>query len=201
MRVLVLSPHGDLISDTIEAADGVYDWRSPDCEVSDWPDSDWVVSFGYRKIIPHHTIERFQGQIINIHGSLLPHNKGADPNFWSWFNDTRKGVTIHRIADALDGGEILAQVELLGFEFRTVNGDYSLKTTYDDLLIAASGLFARTWPDIIKGTIEPIKPAECNGSYHRSADKDKFMRFLSGGWYTPINEVQELGQIYRGDHD
>ena len=201
MRVLVLSPHGDLISDTIEAADGVYDWRSPDCEVSDWPDSDWVVSFGYRKIIPHHTIERFQGQIINIHGSLLPHNKGADPNFWSWFNDTPKGVTIHRVADAIDGGEHLAQIELSRLDFRAVDGNFTLRTTYDDLLVAASGLFARQWPNIIKGEIPERGKAGSKGSYHRSTDKDKFMRLLTNQWNTPVNEVEELGQIYRGDHD
>jgi methionyl-tRNA formyltransferase len=188
-----------LINDTIEANGGTWDWRAENCEVSDWPDSDWVVSFGYRKIIPHYTIERFQGQIINIHGSLLPCNKGANPNFWSWFNGTPKGVTIHRVTDAIDGGEILAQIELSRLDFRTVDNDYTLKTTYDDLLIAASGLFARKWPSIIKGNIEPVQTRELTGSYHRSSDKDKFMRYLSGNWHTPINEVEELGRIYRGE--
>jgi len=194
-----LSPYGDLVSDAIEANDGVYDWRPATCEVSDWPDSDWVVSFGYRKIIPHSTIERFQGQIINIHGACLPWNKGADPNFWSWFDDTSKGVTIHRVADAIDGGEILAQEVTNTFNFRTEVP--TLRTSYDDLLVAACGLFAHAWPKILSGQTTFTPYDNSKGSYHRASDKEKFMRYLTAGWNTSVYEVMDLGRIYRGKHD
>lgn len=195
-QVLVLSQYSDLIRGTIEASGCDYLWRSPDVEVSDWPDSDWVVSFGYRKIIPSATIERFQGRIINIHISLLPLNKGSDPNFWSWFDDTLKGVTIHRVSDSLDGGEILAQREMPNNEFRGFPP--TLASAHTDLLVAAAGLFDRKWRHIMYGRIILPVTRNIEGSYHRSSDKSRFLDRLPLGWLSPVTEVQKLGLIYRG---
>ncbi len=49
---------------------------------------------------------------FNIHTSKLPKNRGMMPNFWSFFNfesDTTSAVTIHKMNETLDDGEILLQ--------------------------------------------------------------------------------------------
>jgi methionyl-tRNA formyltransferase len=49
---------------------------------------------------------------INIHTSKLPKNRGMMPNFWSLYNfelDTTSAVTIHKMNETLDDGEILLQ--------------------------------------------------------------------------------------------
>jgi methionyl-tRNA formyltransferase len=47
---------------------------------------------------------------INIHPSLLPNYRGAPPIFWMHYNrDLNGGVSIHRIDEGADIGEILAQ--------------------------------------------------------------------------------------------
>lgn len=47
---------------------------------------------------------------INIHPSLLPQYRGINPWFWIYFNMERKsGVTIHKIDEKEDHGEIIAQ--------------------------------------------------------------------------------------------
>ena len=55
------------------------------------------VSYRYRKIIRQDIIDYFEGKLINMHIAFLPWNKGADPNLWSYIDNTPKGVTIHRI--------------------------------------------------------------------------------------------------------
>jgi len=49
---------------------------------------------------------------FNIHTSKLPKNRGMMPNFWSLYNyenDNTSAVTIHKMNEALDDGEILLQ--------------------------------------------------------------------------------------------
>lgn len=197
MKVLILSPYADLIDETVERHDHIPIVRSETMEVSDWPEADWVVSFGYRKIIQGHTIEKFRGRIINIHLSLLPYNRGADPNFWSWFDGTPKGVTIHRVAPGIDTGDILVQRELHDGAASEFRPPYTLETTYMDLLVAASGLFKKYWDVISKEKVKG-KPPTGNWSYHTSREKDKFFNRLPLGWATPVHDISKLGAIYWG---
>jgi methionyl-tRNA formyltransferase len=47
---------------------------------------------------------------LNVHPSLLPHNRGPDPLFWTfWRGDEATGVTIHLMDKRFDTGPILAQ--------------------------------------------------------------------------------------------
>jgi len=196
MHVLILSPYGDLLEDTVTASGHHAIIRPETLEVSDWPSADWVVSFGYRKIIQSHTIEKFKGRIINIHCSLLPWNRGAHPNFWSWFDGTSKGVSIHRVDEGIDTGEILARGIIDDMDFRY---PASLQSTYNDLLIAAAGLFKRNWPEIVSGRIQPQTHLTGKGSYHTVSDIDKFKRFMPYGWEgTSVSDVVALGKLYRG---
>lgn len=64
----------------------------------------------YGKIIPQSVLDMFNGQIFNIHPSLLPKYRGASPlqqQILDAVVDT--GVTIIQIDDQMDHGPILAQ--------------------------------------------------------------------------------------------
>lgn len=205
MNVLILSPHGDILDEAIVKAGGVPFNRSATLEVSDWPRcAEWVVSFGYRKIIPKHIIEQYRGRIINIHMSMLPWNRGAHPNFWAWFDDTPHGVSIHRISEDLDKGEILAQRKVSYLDFRYGRDDATLRSTYEDLIVAAVGLFDRSWPKIVDGSITPYRGGDFTGSYHSSIQIDRFRRFLgypglADIWNTKVADVVDLGALYRDE--
>ena len=69
---------------------------------------DLIISFGYRHIIPNEAINDYC-PIINLHISFLPFNRGSHPNFWSHFDDTPSGVTIHLIDKGIDTGKYLYQ--------------------------------------------------------------------------------------------
>ena len=47
--------------------------------------------------------------IVNLHISYLPWNRGAHPNFWSFFDATPTGVSIHLIDKGIDTGPIIVQ--------------------------------------------------------------------------------------------
>jgi len=196
MRVLILSGSPDLIEDTVVASGCDPVVRMPDLEVSDWPKNvDWVISFGYRKIVPAAVLKKFEGRVINLHNSLLPFNKGAHPNFWSWWDKTPKGVSIHKMTDSLDGGQVLCRHIVAEFDFRPTK---TLKSTYDDLMVAASGLFKRNWIRILSNDIVPPAAYEHVGTYHRVKDLDPFFRLLPRGWDTDVTHVEDMGDLYRG---
>ncbi|WP_438978893.1 formyltransferase family protein [Polynucleobacter sp.] len=46
---------------------------------------------------------------INTHPSLLPLNRGKNPNFWTLVNGDPYGVTIHKVTMNIDDGNIMAQ--------------------------------------------------------------------------------------------
>jgi methionyl-tRNA formyltransferase len=56
--------------------------------------SDFILSFGLRKIISENIIKKLKKPIFNIHLSYLPFNRGAHPNFWSFIENTPAGVSI-----------------------------------------------------------------------------------------------------------
>ena len=68
-----------------------------------------IVSYNYKHIIQPEIIVLMNGRLVNLHISYLPWNKGSDPNFWSFIDNTPKGVTIHKIDNHLDTGAILYQ--------------------------------------------------------------------------------------------
>ena len=64
--------------------------------------ADLIISFGYKKIIKKKILEFVKRPIINLHISFLPYNRGSHPNYWSFINNTPKGVTIHEIDHEID---------------------------------------------------------------------------------------------------
>ncbi len=149
----------------------------------------WAIVFGYRHIIKKPVIDYLEGKIINLHISLLPWNRGADPNLWSFLENTPKGVTIHYIDEGLDTGDIIAQKELF---FN--NKDHTLATTYSILKQEIIDLFKAEWPNIRQSKAKRL-PQGPGGSFHFIKDKKKYEHLLAEkGWDTPINSL--IGKAY-----
>lgn len=71
---------------------------------------DLVVSWFWTRRIPRAVIALAPLGGINVHPSLLPRHRGADPYFWTLRRrDARTGVTVHRIEERYDTGAILLQ--------------------------------------------------------------------------------------------
>ena len=86
---------------------------------------DLIISFTYRFHIHKSIVTAVNGNAVNLHISYLPWNKGADPNIWSWIDDTPKGVSIHFISDEIDGGDIISQrIVPLYTEEETLSSSY-----------------------------------------------------------------------------
>jgi methionyl-tRNA formyltransferase len=144
----------------------------------------FAVSYRYQHIVKRPVIEYLSGRVINLHISLLPWNRGADPNLWSFLEDTPKGVTIHYIDEGLDTGDIIAQKEIV-FD----SPGETLATTYEKLNANLIELFKQEWQHISTGEA-PRRKQPLHGSFHRTRDKEKFLHLLAEkGWHTPVDQL------------
>ena len=65
---------------------------------------------GFMKILSKEFIKKFNGQIINIHPSLLPKYKGLNTHSKAIKNkDKITGCTVHYVTSKLDSGKIILQ--------------------------------------------------------------------------------------------
>ncbi len=143
----------------------------------------FVVSFNYKHIVPAEVLEYMKGRIVNLHTSYLPYNKGAAPNFFSFYDETKKGVTIHEMAAGLDEGAILLQKEV---PMKAEEETFS--TSYDKLMIAMSELFFEHWEDLKKGEIKAVEQTEA-GTYHTSKELANLRNVTSFTWDENIAQV------------
>lgn len=146
----------------------------------------WIISYGYRHIISPDILNTFPHRVINLHLSYLPWNRGAHPNFWSIYEGTPSGVTIHEIDPGLDTGPILVQ--------RMVEFDWSrdtLQTSYDKLRQSIEELFIESWPAISEGRMVAT-PQKGSGSTHRKRELESIFGRLPRGWATSISELRLL---------
>ncbi len=107
---------------------------------------DVIISYGYKKIINKKIIDEINHPIINLHISYLPFNRGSHPNYWSFINNTLKGVTIHEMNKYIDAGDIIFQKKI---KFN-INKKTTFKDTYKILNLEIEKLFIKNYRKIIK---------------------------------------------------
>ena len=96
--------------------------------------ADLYIIYAYGKMLPSNIISLPKYGVINIHCSLLPKWRGAAPIQRALMNNDRKtGVTMFRVNDNLDTGEIIST-----YEYDIINDDntLSLQAKLTDLAIS-----------------------------------------------------------------
>ncbi len=109
---------------------------------------DLLVVVAYGQYIPTRVIRLARHEAINLHPSLLPKYRGSAPIQWAIANgDTETGVSIIRLAQKMDAGDILRQ------EPHPIDDDDTSATLHDKLARFGARLLLRTIDDIRNGTV------------------------------------------------
>ena len=136
----------------------------------------FIVSFNYRHLVSGEILKAMEGKVINLHTSYLPYNRGSSPNFFSFFEDTPKGVTIHQMSEGLDEGDILCRKEIFIDENKE-----SFASSYDRLLAEIKELFKENWCAIKEGKIKLYKQ-EGEGTCHRMKELEAIREEMPFEW-------------------
>jgi methionyl-tRNA formyltransferase len=135
--------------------------------------SDFILSFGFRKIINENFIKKIKKPIFNIHLSYLPFNRGAHPNFWSFIEKTPAGVSIHKIDKGIDTGNIILRKKIY-FNIN-LNKFSTFQKTYNYLFLEAEKLFKKNFDKIYNKKYKKILN-NSKGTFHYKKDLPKWMK-------------------------
>lgn len=148
---------------------------------------DLIVSHSYRHILKRDVLAAAPDRFINLHISLLPYNRGADPNLWSFIDETPKGVSIHLIDEGIDTGALLLQREVSFDE-----DSETLGSSYATLQQTIGELFMENWPSLRDGRIA-LRAQSGAGTFHRATEFAALKDSLLGndGWNVPIPVLRQ----------
>jgi methionyl-tRNA formyltransferase len=149
--------------------------------------SDFILSFGFRKIISENIIKKLKKPIFNIHLSYLPFNRGAHPNFWSFIENTPAGVSIHKIDKGIDTGNVIFRKKIY---FNTSLNKFStFKKTYNFLFLEAEKLFKKNFNKIYNKKYKKIL-SNHKGTFHYKKDLPKWVK----NWDINISLAKKLSE-------
>lgn len=114
--------------------------------------ADLVITAAFGQILPKELLEAPKYGCINVHASLLPELRGGAPIHYSIIQGKEKtGITIMYMAEKLDAGDILTQVEV------AITEEDNVGTLHDKLSVAGAKLLSDTLPKLINNELTPIK--------------------------------------------
>jgi methionyl-tRNA formyltransferase len=88
---------------------------------------------------------------FNLHGSILPHYRGAAPLNWAVINgDKESGVSTFLLKHEIDTGNIIFQEKV------EIGPDETVGELHDKLMIIGSELVVRTVDALAEGAVKPI---------------------------------------------
>jgi methionyl-tRNA formyltransferase len=116
------------------------------------------------KIIRQPLISLPRRGMINTHPSLLPYGRGKHYNFWSIIDRVPFGVSLHRVDEGIDSGDIVAQAEL-PYDWEDTGG-----LLYRKAAEAMLRLVQETYPGLRNLDFETRPQNLAAGTFHRSSE-------------------------------
>ena len=146
-------------------------------------DYDLIICYGYKYILDKSIIKSINCPIFNLHISYLPFNRGAHPNFWSFYDKTPSGVTIHLIDEGIDTGPIVYQ-KYVYFD----KNEVTFQETYKRLIKEIEQLFIKNISNILSSAWTSF-PQKGIGTKHYVKDLPKNF----SGWKSNVfDEIKKL---------
>lgn len=149
------------------------------------PDIIVVAAFG--QIIPKEILMLPKYGCINIHASLLPKYRGAAPIQQAVIDGEKEsGVTIMKMGEGLDTGDMIAKVVV------PITGEETGGSLFDKLSVAGAELLVKTLPSIFDGTaVYEKQPEESPTPYAAMITKKM-------GLLDFTKSAEELERLVRG---
>jgi methionyl-tRNA formyltransferase len=109
---------------------------------------DLIITAAFGQILPKELLQAPIHGCINVHASLLPELRGGAPIHYAILQGKKKtGITIMYMAEKLDAGDIITQVEV------PITEEDNLGTLHDKLSEAGAKLLAETLPLLLEGKL------------------------------------------------
>lgn len=146
-------------------------------------EADMIVVVAFGQMLPKAVLDKPRYGCINVHASLLPRYRGAAPIQWAIIDGEEKtGVTIMKMDEGLDTGDMIAKTEVL------LDTEETGGSLHDKLSLAGARLFVQTMQDIENGTASYEKQGDSPSHYAKMLSK----QLGNIDWNRPAVEIERL---------
>ena len=144
---------------------------------------DVIFSFYYRNLLSDDILNLAPKGAFNLHGSLLPKYRGRAPLNWVLVNGEKEtGVTLHRMTNRADAGDIVAQQTVA-----IADSDVAL-SLHRKLCVASQTLLGDALPKIRSGQTQERAQNDAEATYvGRRTPEDGRLT-----WEKPAQELHNL---------
>jgi len=144
---------------------------------------DLVVVAAFGQILPKAVIDFPPQGCLNIHPSLLPAYRGAAPIHWSIIRGEKQtGVTIMRMDEGMDSGDILAQ------EPTPIGAEETYGELHDRLALQGAALLVKTIDGLASGTVQRQKQDSSRVTFAPRLKRETGKIV----WHNPVDETVNL---------
>jgi len=128
---------------------------------------DVIVVAAYGQLLPPAILELPPQGCVNVHASLLPKYRGAAPIQWAILNDeSQTGVSIMKLAEKLDAGDILAQ------RATPIAPEDTAATLHERLARMGAQLLVETLKECVNNTLAARPQNEAEATFARKISKE-----------------------------
>ena len=151
-----------------------------------------IICFGYRHVLDKKVLSNCKN-VINLHPSYLPFNKGAHPNFWSFADNTPSGVTIHKIDEGIDTGPIILQ-KLIDFDLMKNKKNLTFEVTYKRLINEIENIFIKNIKILVNNDYQSnIQIGK--GSFHHTSQLPKVLKSWNQNIFKTITNYDKQKKL------
>lgn len=153
-------------------------------QLTEWaPDVIIVAAFG--QILRRNVLELPRYGCINVHASLLPRWRGASPvQAAIQAGDSETGITIMKMDEGIDTGDILAQ------EAVTITPDDTTESLTERLAQTGADLLKRTLTDYFLGRLAQIPQDNTLATYAPMVKKEEAILDLNKTGLELVNQIR-----------
>ncbi len=148
------------------------------------PDVQIIVAF---RMLPEVVWKMPPMGTFNLHGSLLPHYRGAAPLNWSIINgDQETGVTTFLLQHEIDAGNILFQERV------DIGPEETVGELHDKLMIIGANLVLKTIDALADETVKPVLQTTLTISPERLHAPKIYKESCRIDWAKPAVNINNL---------
>ncbi len=146
-------------------------------------EADMIVVVAFGQILTKEILDRPRYGCINVHASLLPRYRGAAPIQWAVIDGEEKtGVTIIRMDEGIDTGDMIAKTEVL------LDTEETGGSLHDKLSLTGARLLVQTMQKIENGSASYEKQEDSQSCYAKMLSK----QLGNIEWSKPAVEIERL---------
>ena len=144
--------------------------------------SDFFITFAFGQILSQEVIDIPEYGTINLHASLLPYYRGANPICEALLNGEKKtGITTMKTALELDAGDICLQEEII------LDEDINAPELMEKISSISPVLLDKTLKGLFEGSLKPVPQEHKKATFTKKIKKED----KNIDWQLPAKKIHD----------